>query len=132
MKKFLPDNLWHAVVISLLLCGVAVDIMIGLSSCSTDATTTAVNADAVVITSVNAAMTAWAAQVNAGNASAAQVTTVSNLYAIYYQSQIVASNLASLYVSTPTTNLAAAEQAALAAAIASQTNLTFIVNQLLK
>jgi hypothetical protein len=102
------------------------------SGCSTDATTTAVNADAVVISGVNAAMTAWAAKVNSGAATQAQVTTVSNLYEYYYQAQIVASNLASLYVANPSTNLAGAEQTALAAAVASQTNLVAIINQLLK
>lgn len=115
-------------ILALLLCIGSV----GLVGCSTDATTTAVNSDAVVITGVNAAMTTWASYVNSGKATIAQVNSVSNAYALYYQSQIIASNLATAYVENPTTNLAGAEQNALVAALQSQTNIVAIINQLVK
>jgi hypothetical protein len=90
--------------------------------------TTALNSDAVLITSVNAAMTAWKAEVNAGKASPAQVTTVSNAYVAYYNSQIVVSNLAAAYVANPTTDLSGAITTAESALASSSSNIVTIIN----
>lgn len=122
MKKLMA--LWLAAIAA---CVVSVH-----TGCSTDATSTAVNADAVVITGVNAAMTTWASYVNAGKATQSQVATVSNAYSLYYQAQLVASNAASIYSANPSTNTATAKANALAAALASQSNIVAIVNQLVK
>jgi hypothetical protein len=102
-----------------------------VSSCKS-ATTTALNADAVIITSVNAAMTAWASEVNSGKATAAQITTVSNAYNVYYNSQLTLSNLASLYVASPSTNLSQAILLGEQTLAASATNIVSIVNTLTK
>ena len=102
------------------------------SGCAKDVTSNAVNADATVITGVNAAMTTWASYVNSGKATQSQVNTVSNAYSLYYQSQLIASNLAVAYASNPATNLAAAEQNALLAALQSETNIVNIIGQLTK
>jgi hypothetical protein len=99
-----------------------------MSGCGTDATTTAVNADAVVIPTVNAAMQIWAAEVNAGKATSNQIVSVSNSYAIYYQSQLILSNLAMAYVTTPSTNLSQAITTAEQAVAASGSNVVAIVN----
>ena len=107
-------------------------ICFGTAGCKSDATTTAVQSDAVVITGVNAAMSAWANYVNSGKASPQSIVTVSNVYNLYYQSQLIASNAAVIYAQNPSTNTAAIEQNALAAAIASQSNVVNIVNQLMK
>lgn len=111
-----------ALVLSLILA-VCID-----SGCSTDTVTKAVNADAVTITAVNAAMTTFASYANAGKATPTQITTVSNAYAAYYNAQIVASNAAMLYVQAPSTNLATAETLAIATALASESNIVAIVN----
>lgn len=116
------------VILALAAVASALAIIIGCSS----ATQTAINGDAVVIPSVNAAMTAWAAKVNSGDVLATEVASVSNAYSIYYQSQLVASNLASAYASNPTTNLQTAAENAVQAAVASQTNLVQLINLLSK
>ena len=98
------------------------------NGCSTSATTTAVNADAVVISGVNAAMTAWASEVNAGKANATQIASVSNAYAAYYNSQLTVSNLAAAYVASPSTNLSTAITTAEQALALSATNIVQIIN----
>ena len=100
----------------------------GFVACSTNQATTAVNADALVIPSVNAAMTAWASIVNSGGATAAQVSAVSNAYSTYYNAQLAASNAASIYVANPSTNLAGVIANLEATALASQSNLTSIIS----
>lgn len=128
MKTIWKDR---ALVIITMICALGLGV-IAHTGCSSDATSTAVNADATVITGVNAAMTTWAAYVNSGKATQSQLATVSNAYNLYYQSQLIASNLATAYVENPGTNMATAEQNALTAALQSQTNIINIIGQLTK
>lgn len=102
-----------------------------LGGCA-DAPSKAIQADSVVITSVNVAMSTWASYVNAGNATQSQVAAVSNAYSLYYQFQLIASNTAALYAANPSTNAAAAAQLALSATLASESNVINIVQQLTK
>lgn len=106
-------------------------LVIGMG-CGTDATTKAVQADAVVISAVNPAMALWAKYVNSGKATVSQVTTVSNVYFTYYQAQLVASNAATVYAENPSTTAGIAASNALVAASLAQTNIINIVNQLVK
>ena len=112
--------------------GACIALALGFAGCGTTATTTAVNSDAVLIQTVNGALAAWAAYVNAGKATRSQVDTVSNAYNVYFNSQVVASNASYLYVISPTTNSSQVVSLTLAAALASQTNLVAIINQLSK
>ena len=100
--------------------------------CSTDTASTAVNAEALAIPTVNAAMTTWSAYVASGKATAAQIATVSNTYSVYYQAQLAASNAASIYVANPSTNLAGVLANLEATALASQTNITTIISTFTK
>ena len=111
-----------------ILCLFGAVMLAAIISCSTPVVNTAVNADAVVISAVNAAMTVWAADVNAGRATAAEVLTVSNAYIAYYNSQIVVSNLAAAYVASPSTNLSGAITTAEQALALSATNIVTIIN----
>ena len=77
-------------------------------------------------------MQVWANYVNEGKATQTQVASVSNAYSIYFNSQLVASNLAQAYVLNPSTNLANALQLAVSTATASQTNIVLIIGQLTK
>jgi hypothetical protein len=114
----------------LTVCGLAaVSLETG---CSTDATSTAIKADAVTIAAVNAAMGAWSGYVAQGKATPQQITTVSNAYNVYYNAQIFASNAAMLYINSPTTNAAGVEALAIAAALASETNIVSVINTLTK
>lgn len=113
-------------------CAIIVAIAAIVCGCKTPIATTAINADSVVIQSVNASMSAWAAYVNAGKAKASDVASVSNAYTIYYNAQLIASNAASAYATNPTTNAAMAVQIALTTALLSQTNIIAIVSQLTK
>ena len=101
-----------------------------ITGCNANQVGKAVQADSLVITGGNAAMTAWAARVQAGQATAAQVNTVSNAYALYYNSQLILSNAAMAYVANPATNLATAAELALATATAAESNLVGIVQLL--
>jgi len=96
------------------------------------ATNTAVQADAVIIPTGNAAMTAWAAYVNAGKATIGQINTVSNAYFLYYNAQLTASNAAVIYANNPTSTFGGALTNDLLLAQSSETNIIAIVSQLTK
>jgi hypothetical protein len=128
LKNFLAMCAGSALILTMFV--IAINLL--ETGCSTDATSTAIKADAVTIAAVNAAMGAWSGYVAQGKATPQQITTVSNAYAVYYNAQIFASNAAIMYVNSPTTNAAGVEALAIGAALASETNIVAIINTLTK
>lgn len=107
--------------------GLSFAVSVLVQGCSSNSVQTAVAAEGVTIPSVNAAMTAWSQYVASGKATAQQITTVSNAYAAYYQSQLMASNAASIYVANPSTNFAGVLVNLEATALASETNVVNLI-----
>jgi hypothetical protein len=109
-------------------------LLFGLASgCKSDATVAASAVNGAVVTSVDAAMTGWASYTKTNiNVSAASILAVSNAYQVYYNSELVLSNLSTVYVSNPTTNAARLIGDAVTTIGLSATNLLNIVQQLSK
>jgi hypothetical protein len=87
----------------------------------------ALKTNGVAITTVDAAMQAWAAYTQAGKGTAAQITTVSNAYVLYYNAELTASNAWVISVTQTNNSLL---QTVTATAQASQTNLLNIIQQI--
>ncbi len=78
-----------------------------LCGCGTNAPTKAAQAEQIVITSVNAAMSQWAAYVNAGKAKQSQIDRVRNIYNGYYTAELAAKAvIEKLIAKDPTTTQA--------------------------
>lgn len=91
------------IIIGLLLCSPLI------TGCGSTPITTANNANAIIITSVNAGMTLWAAYVKSGKATQAQINAVKSYYTTYYNAELAVK--AALEVSISTTNSNAADVA---------------------
>jgi len=93
--------------------------------------------EGIAVSTVNAAMTAWAQWVNAGNATQAQVDAVKAAYNQYYNAQLIASNaftsyFASTSVGTNTTAAQTALMTVLATATSSQSNVVALIESFTK
>lgn len=100
--------------------------------CTSNQAQTALTADATAVAAVNTAMALWSDYVNSGKATPQQITTVSNAYQLFFQSQLIASNTAAIYAANPSTNIAAISLNATAAALSSESNIVNVINQLTK
>jgi len=89
----------------LILAASCVLIAVELSGCGTTPTQTAANIETVGVPTVDAAMHTWANWCAATNATAAQINTVSNAYTVYFNAQIVASNVLAYAASNPGTTV---------------------------
>jgi hypothetical protein len=117
--KCLPLIIWMMVLSPL-----AAVVIIG---CNSTPTTIAAKGEAVLIPSVNVAMTLWADYVNQGKATQQQVDTVKTYYDIYYRLQLKAK---AAFEDVLATN-SPANQVALAAALTSVRNAdTNVVNMI--
>ena len=76
-----------------------------LTGCGTTPTQVAANTETVAVPSVDAAMHTWADYCAGTNATAAQINTVSNAYNVYFNAQIVASNVLAYAASNPGTTV---------------------------
>ena len=65
-------------------------LLVCAPGCGTNAPTKAAQAEQILITSVNVAMSQWASHVNAGKATQAQIDNVRKAYEAYYTAQTVA------------------------------------------
>jgi hypothetical protein len=90
---------------------------------------TALKANGVAITTVDAAMQGWAAYTQAGKGTDAQILTVSNAYVLYWNAELTASNTWAIAVGNTNNTL---WQTATAAASASATNIINIISQFTK
>lgn len=72
-----------------LLIGLLITSPLVYQGCGSTPVATANNANALVITSVNTGMAAWASYVNQGKATQAQVDKVKNAYNTYYNAELV-------------------------------------------
>ena len=91
--------------ITLLACLVTVLVASGPIGCGTTATQIATNTETVAVPSVDAAMHTWANYCAGTNATAAQILTVSNAYNVYFNAQIVASNVLAYAANNPGTTV---------------------------
>jgi hypothetical protein len=104
-----------------------------VQGCSTSEALQAGQANGAVVASADAAMQAWSGWVKTHpTTSAASILAVSNAYNVYYNSELVVSNLCVAYVTNPSTNISGLITLATRTVAASQTNLANIVNQLSK
>lgn len=83
----------------------------------------------VAFSTVDAAMTGWAAYTQRGGGTDAQILTVSNAYTLVYNSGLVMSNAWVVYAENTNASI---PQLAASTFFASQTNLVNIVNQFTK
>ena len=79
--------------------------LVALTGCGTTPTQTAASIETVGVPTVDAAMHTWANWCAATNATAAQINTVSNAYTVYFNAQIVASNVLACAASNPGTTV---------------------------
>lgn len=101
--------------------------------CKTSVALQAGQANGAIVASADAAMQAWSGWVKTHpSTSPASILAVSNAYNVYWNSELVVSNLCVAYVSNPTTNISSLITVATQTVAASQTNLANIVNQLSK
>lgn len=102
-----------------------------LTGCGTNAPTKAAQAEQVLITSVNAGMSAWAAWVNSGNATQKQIDTVKAAYADYFNAQQVAKAVIEKAITASGTASAADITAANTAVVNAETSLLSLLNTFL-
>ena len=113
-------------IIASLLLGVTI---IG---CSTDAVKTTAAANGTIVASVNIAMANWATYTQTHTVTAAAINSVSNAYNVYYNSELLASNVLSVYAQNPTTNNATLAAQAISGIAMSQTNILNVITTLSK
>lgn len=111
-------------------------MLVGLlifAGCSTDAVKTTAAANGTIVASVNIAMQNWATYVATHtNVTASAINSVSNAYNVYYNSELLASNVLSVYASNPSTNNAVLAQQAISGIAMSQTNILNIIETFTK
>jgi len=103
-----------------------------LTSCGTNAPTKAAQAEAVLITSVNAGMSQWASYVNAGKAKQSQIDTVKTAYNSYYAAQLIAKAVIEKAIAKDPTATAEALNLSSQAVTDAENNLITLLNALLK
>lgn len=96
--------------------------------CSTSAVTTTAKANAAAVATVDAAMTGWATYTKSHTVPANTILAVANAYNVYYDSELVVSNVLTAYVTNPSTNNGAIVTAAIVGVAQSQSNLLNIVS----
>jgi len=103
-----------------------------LFGCVTSVPVAVNTANGAAITTVDAAMKAWAAYTQAGLATSNQIVAVSNSYNLYYNSEyVLKSALITVAQSTNGTTIdTTALQAIVTVASQSETNIINIINQL--
>jgi hypothetical protein len=103
-----------------------------LSGCKSNPVADASASNQTFIATVDIAMQNWATYTQTHPVSLAKVQAVSNAYNVYWNSELVLSNLSTIYVANPSTNTAALVNNAIATVFTSATNITAIVNTLTK
>jgi hypothetical protein len=90
-----------------------------------------IQAEGVVVTTVDAGMKGWAIYVKSGKATADQVAAVKAAYNTYYNAQVIAESALEAYVSNGSTN-SVDSTTAQASVIAAENSLLALLNQYLK
>jgi len=102
-----------------------------VSGCTTSQQTTAINAEGVVITTVDTGMKGWALYVNAGKASPVQIANVQTAYNAYYTAQLAAQAALSTLVTSGSTNTVDVATAN-ASVLTAENSLLALLNQYIK
>jgi hypothetical protein len=90
-----------------------------------------IQAEGVVVTTVDAGMRGWAIYVQSGKATQAQIDAVKAAYNTYYNAQVIAESALEAYVSNGSTN-SVDSTTAQASVIAAENSLLALLNQYLK
>lgn len=103
-----------------------------LIACSTNAVKNAAAINGAAITTVDQGMNYWAAYSQTHPVTSNQINTVSNAYTVYYNLELISSNVQAGYVANPTTNTEALASEALIGVVSSRSNLLNLVTMFTK